>query len=145
MKYINHLLNVSSFINLLQIEEELSELLGNKLLDQCLEQEKLIETIVAIKKHPGLKISQLLPIYNRSLRTLEYQFQKYIGITPKEYQGIVRLRMVSEEIKKGKKLIDATLDAGYYDQPHFNRTFKKITLKSPSQFNWKQNLILSKL
>ncbi len=145
IKYIDHLLDANSFHGSLhQIEEELCDLLATRLLDQCPDQEDLIKTTVAIKKHPGLKVSELLSFYNKSLRTLENQFQKNIGISPKEYQRTVRLRKVSEEIKKGKRFMNAALDSGYYDQAHFNREFKKATLKSPSQFNWNENLILSK-
>ncbi|WP_299525777.1 AraC family transcriptional regulator [Winogradskyella sp.] len=146
IKYTNNLLKTEKFHNSLNyIEEELSDLLINKILNQCIDQEDLIKTTLAIKNYPSLKISEHLTLYNKSLRTLENQFRKNIGITPKEYQKIVRLRKASEDIKNGKKFIDAALDSGYYDQPHFNNEFKKATAKSPTQFTWNENLILSKL
>ena len=146
IKYIHGLIKNNDFKKpLYHIEEELSDLLVTEILSECMEQKSLIKTIVKLRNNPELKITKLLFEYDKSLRTLQYHFQQNIGISPKQYQKIVRLRNVSEKIKSGKKIVHAVLDSGYYDQAHFNREFKSITLKSPSQFSWKENLILSTL
>ena len=108
-----------------------------------MEQESLIKTIVKLRNNPELKITELLFEYDKSLRTLQYHFQQNIGINTKEYQRMIRFRKISEKIRNDEKITQAALDSGYYDQAHFNREFKSITLKSPSQFSWKKNLILS--
>jgi AraC-like DNA-binding protein len=146
IKYIHGLIKNNDFKkSLFHIEEELSDLLVKKILNECEEQESLIEAVLKLKMSPELKVSELLPFYNKSLRTLENQFQNNIGVSPKQYQKIVRLRNVSEKIKNGKRIVHAVLDSGYYDQSHFNRDFKYSTLKNPSQFLWEENLILSTL
>ena len=52
-------------------------------VDMCEEQESLIEAVLKLKMSPELKVSELLPFYNKSLRTLENQFQNNIGVSPK--------------------------------------------------------------
>ena len=146
IKYIHHLIRNNDFKKpLFHIEEELSSLLVAKILSECMKQKNLIKTITKLKNNPELKITELLFEYNKSLRTLQYHFQQNIGINPKEYQRMIRFRKVSEKIRNNEKITHAALDSGYYDQAHFNREFKSITLKSPSQFSWKNNLILSTL
>ena len=62
-------------------------------------------------------------------------FKKQLNITVREY--ILRLR-----IQKAKelmadpdlKLIDIALSVGYQDAAHFNRAFKNVTGRTPSQY-----------
>ncbi|MFC5045525.1 helix-turn-helix domain-containing protein [Aquimarina hainanensis] len=89
------------------------------------------------------KILDFIPQYKQSQRTLENDFSKYIGIRPKVFQSIVRLRKSGVEIKKGKKILDTALDLGYYDQAHFNKDFKRLISKTPRQYLKEKNLVLS--
>jgi len=88
-------------------------------------------------------ISDLQKTYNQSARTLEYDFKKYIGIKPKEYQNIIRFRKSRMELKVTKNIIHTALDFGYYDQAHYTNYFTKNCHKSPSSFLNQGNLLLS--
>jgi len=102
-----------------------------------------INTVKQIKHDSGVhKVAQLLPYYKQSFRTLEHDFTKYIGISPKEYQNIVRLRKASIDLKNGKNILSTALDLGYYDHAHFTKDFKRFSQKSPKQFLGQRNLVI---
>ena len=107
--------------------------------------EKLKMAINTLVVDSGIRIASLVPAYNQSLRTLEHHFFTYTGLRPKAFQKILRLRRVSEGIKRGDTIVQAALEAGFYDQPHFNRAFSRMTLQKPSEFPWDKNLVLSSL
>ncbi len=70
-----------------------------------------------------------------SPRQLRRLFQFYIGDTPKAFSKVVRfqhfLKLQSSPTPlPGNKLF---LDAGYYDQPHFNKEFKAFFGLTPKQ------------
>lgn len=58
-----------------------------------------------------------------SLNGLERKFKRYVGLRPKQYAEIVKLRQAFTQ--------EAALDY-YYDQSHYIRRMKKHTSKSPS-------------
>ena len=55
-------------------------------------------------------------------------FKKYMGLSPKQYQRIVRFNQTLIEIEKSQQIDWASLsvDLGYYDQPHFIKDFRKF-------------------
>lgn len=105
-----------------------------------------IDIIKQIKHDRGTnKVSELLPNYGQSLRTLDNDFRKYIGISPKEYHNIIRLRKASLDLKKGKNILHTGLDLGYYDNSHFSREFKRFSSKSPRKFASQKDFVLCKI
>jgi AraC-like DNA-binding protein len=69
-----------------------------------------------------------------SERTLQRTFQKSVGIAPVEYRSIARMRRLLVSLDAGVALADAAVDAGYYDQPHLDREFRKLVGCSPSEW-----------
>ncbi len=69
-----------------------------------------------------------------SERTLQRTFQKSVGITPVEYRSVARMRRLLVRLDDGVALADAALDAGYYDQPHLDREFRKLVGCPPSEW-----------
>lgn len=69
-----------------------------------------------------------------SERTLQRAFQKSVGITPVEYRGIARMRRLLVSLDAGSSLADAAVDAGYYDQPHLDREFRRLVGCAPSEW-----------
>lgn len=63
-------------------------------------------------------------------------FKKYVGISPKQYQRIVRFNQVLQEIESKKKVEWGQLsqELGYYDQAHFIRDFKHFSGFSPKKY-----------
>jgi methylphosphotriester-DNA--protein-cysteine methyltransferase len=66
-------------------------------------------------------------------RTAERLFQRHVGLTPKRLQRILRVQAVLRRVHGGSPFVDATLDAGYYDQPHFLRDFRDLAGVSPGE------------
>lgn len=81
-----------------------------------------------------LKIKGLAGSLYISQDAFEKRFRKTIGATPKQFASIIRMKsIVSQSIQK-QTLSNITFDAGYFDQPHFNKGFKLFTGLTPTQF-----------
>ncbi|MEM9388823.1 MAG: helix-turn-helix transcriptional regulator [Bacteroidota bacterium] len=63
-------------------------------------------------------------------------FKKYVGISPKQYQRIVRFNQVLQEIEYNQKIEWCKLsqELGYFDQAHFIRDFKHFSGFSPKNY-----------
>jgi AraC-like DNA-binding protein len=64
----------------------------------------------------------------------EKRFRRVVGVAPKQYASLVRLNGVIRSNLNNKTLSQIALDAGYFDQSHFNRDFKTFTGQTPSDF-----------
>jgi AraC-like DNA-binding protein len=69
-----------------------------------------------------------------SERTLQRTFQRSVGITPVEYRSIARMRRLLVSLDTGVSLADAAVDAGYYDQPHLDREFRRLVGCAPGEW-----------
>lgn len=71
-----------------------------------------------------------------SFRTLDRLFHNYIGLSPKEYLKIERLKFAIGLMRTRcrQSLTEIALDSGYFDQPHFNKDFKKVIGITPAGF-----------
>ncbi|QHS58405.1 helix-turn-helix transcriptional regulator [Chitinophaga agri] len=70
-----------------------------------------------------------------TVRQLERNFKKFIGLSPKEYAGIIRFQHALSLIKDSKQtrsLFDIALECGYYDHSHLSLEIKRNTGLSPS-------------
>ncbi|MFF3307411.1 helix-turn-helix domain-containing protein [Streptomyces sp. NPDC002952] len=69
-----------------------------------------------------------------SRRHLERRFRCQIGLSLKGAAQIMRLQTALALRETGSTWSDAAAQAGYHDQPHFDRTFKAMTGRTPSAF-----------
>lgn len=69
-----------------------------------------------------------------SRRHLERHFRCQTGLTPKGAAQVMRLQAALRLKEAGASWADAAAQAGYHDQPHFDRTFKAMTGRTPSAF-----------
>jgi AraC-like DNA-binding protein len=69
-------------------------------------------------------------------RTLQRQFEEYVGIPPKQFAKIIQfqssLNQISEETFT--RFTEIVYENGYADQSHFIRSFKKFAGKNPSLY-----------
>jgi len=71
-----------------------------------------------------------------TVRQLERNFKKFIGISPKEFANILRFEFTLEKIKNNpqrKNLQEIAFECGYYDHSHLSNEIKRYTKLSPSQ------------
>lgn len=61
-------------------------------------------------------------------------FKKYFGLTPHAYLINRRIQLGRRELLKGKPIVETALSAGFADQPHFQRTFKRLVAATPNQY-----------
>ncbi|HVZ74398.1 MAG TPA: helix-turn-helix domain-containing protein [Polyangia bacterium] len=65
---------------------------------------------------------------------LEKRFRRVVGASPKQFASLLRLRRALESYRPGASLAALALDAGYYDQSHFNRELRAVTGEPPGRF-----------
>lgn len=72
-----------------------------------------------------------------SLRQLERQFKRWVGISPKHYQRIIRIKKTLDTIKLYPyvTLADLAHQHGFTDQAHMTREFKKIAKITPGAYS----------
>lgn len=93
------------------------------------------EAVRRIQEQQGvIKIHQLAASLHISLDPFEKRFRALVGSSPKHYANIIRLRTLIDRYPAYPSLTEASLDAGYFDQAHFIRDFKRFTGQTPKAF-----------
>ncbi|WP_243732391.1 helix-turn-helix domain-containing protein [Pedobacter metabolipauper] len=65
----------------------------------------------------------------------EKRFRKFIGTSPKQFSSIVRMKsVISNPERQIQNFTETAFKAGYFDQSHFNKDFKRFTGLSPTDF-----------
>ena len=92
--------------------------------------------LAAIERDPSAGLRTLGQHAGMAERTLERRFRAEVGLGPKGYQRVVRFRrafaLVSAAPEGG--LAAAAHRAGYYDQAHLNRDFRRFAGAPPRTF-----------
>jgi AraC-like DNA-binding protein len=65
---------------------------------------------------------------------LEKRFRRIVGASPKQLASMIRLRHAIDGYRPGVSFTQLALDAGYFDQAHFNHHFRAVTGVSPRSF-----------
>ena len=72
---------------------------------------------------------------NQSLRQIERQFKRWLGITPKHYQRVLRIKKTIGYLRQhpNAKLADVAHQFGFSDQAHMTREFRAIAEITPGK------------
>jgi AraC-like DNA-binding protein len=83
-----------------------------------------------------LRIAQIQTSTGYSPRRFTTLFTDAVGLTPKLYSRINRLRSVVERVAQGGELAWADLasEYGYYDQSHLTRDFREFSGVTPGEY-----------
>jgi AraC-like DNA-binding protein len=76
-------------------------------------------------------------------RSLERAFNEVVGLSPKKLGGIIRLHYFLGASRTAKDFTPIVYDAGYYDQAHLIREFKKFTGITPSSYYANESLAVN--
>jgi AraC-like DNA-binding protein len=89
-----------------------------------------------LSSHGQVQISALCNKMNVSRQYFHQYFKDKIGLSPKSYAKIIRLRKTVDNIYKNNdlSLTQIALEGGYFDQAHFIHDFKSILHQPPSAF-----------
>ncbi|MCF0065796.1 helix-turn-helix domain-containing protein [Dyadobacter chenwenxiniae] len=95
-------------------------------------------TKMIVKLKGNTTVKDIATAIRCSQRHLQKIFKKHIGLSPKEFIVIIKLRETIELIAYPedihRSLTNLSLENNFYDQAHFNNTFRAITNTSPGKF-----------
>ncbi len=86
----------------------------------------------------GSSVQELAQAMNCSTRFLEKLFKHYLGLSPKRFSTILRVRAVVDVLKlklSDQSLAQVASDYGFYDEAHFSHTLKELIHHSPGKFD----------
>jgi methylphosphotriester-DNA--protein-cysteine methyltransferase len=71
-----------------------------------------------------------------SQKTLIARFQKRVGLAPKMLGRVFRFQRALQAMAQpaARDLTGLALDAGYYDQAHFNHEFRQFSGLTPTEY-----------
>lgn len=94
----------------------------------------LIKEIISEKG--DIDIISLCKKYNISLKQFERKFKEEVGLSPKIYIRIIRLRNVKDVLSSLKidNLTKTAYDNGFFDQSHFIKEFKFFMNETPKNY-----------
>lgn len=107
---------------------------------EALDSEPIADAVAAIAHQLDEHPEQVLPLEAMSQAAgitptqLIRAFKKHFGFTPHAYQINRRIQLGQQALKQGQPIVDAALSAGFADQPHFQRVFKKVLQATPNQY-----------
>ena len=84
------------------------------------------------------RIDDLARYIGLSQSALERRFRRVVGFSPKKYSSLARLRRAVRLQATGADLTSVAHSAGYSDQSHFIKDFRRATGSAPSIF-FRQN------
>jgi AraC-like DNA-binding protein len=94
----------------------------------------VVRALELIYKTKGnIKIRELSNKLNISQSPLEKRFRKIVGASPKQFASIIRFKNILKR-DPDSSLIALAYDAGFYDQSHFIKEFKKFTGDTPEDY-----------
>jgi len=129
------------------LEEQLAEADGNQqraiIVNQFLTQhiqnhkqdQLVISALQKIRLSKGqIRIRDLADAHYISQDAFEKRFRRVVGTSPKQFAGIIKIKSIVDSKVPDASLTQIALEAGYFDQPHFNKEFKLYTGLSPADF-----------
>lgn len=81
-----------------------------------------------------VRISDLASEMAFSVRYVNEMFRNFCGLSPKEFEKLLRFQNILLQLDSYKKITDAAMEAGYYDQSHMLKEFRSLTGVTPRQY-----------
>ncbi|NJM25806.1 MAG: AraC family transcriptional regulator [Bacteroidia bacterium] len=95
-----------------------------------------------IDSNGNLNVEEMCDANAISERQLERQFRRYVGLSPKFYARVIRFSYIFQLVNApGFSWTDLSLEAGFYDQPHFSKDFKAFTGEEPSRYHFNEETL----
>jgi transcriptional regulator GlxA family with amidase domain len=81
-----------------------------------------------------MSLGQLAQIANLNLLQFTTAFRREIGMPPYRYLSHLRIRVAKELLEKGMPAALVAAEAGFFDQAHMYRHFKRVCGITPGQY-----------
>ncbi|MBK1837174.1 AraC family transcriptional regulator [Azospirillum sp. YIM B02556] len=81
-----------------------------------------------------LRLADIAAVSGLSTSYLVRSFKARYGLTPHAYQINRRIQFGKRELQRGRPIVEVALDAGFADQAHFQRAFKRHVAATPGQY-----------
>lgn len=96
----------------------------------------IVEFIAQLQAEPVDSLNDLIEAYPASQKKLIDDFKKYVGLTPKYYQRILRFNDLLKKLHDNNEIswTDIAHDCGYFDQSHFIKEFKHFSGFNPGEY-----------
>lgn len=124
----------------IQVVEYLSDLmqsLSKEPQQHYLEKPSIMLTLADyLNRHctQELSLDSLCTLSGYSPSHLIRTFKQHFGMTPHAYIINRRIQYSQQQLKQGSSISATALDAGFADQAHFQRTFKRLVAATPDQY-----------
>lgn len=82
----------------------------------------------------SLKLQEICAAVELSPSHLVRSFKHVYGLTPHAYQLNCRIEFCRSQLRRGWAIADVALAAGFSDQAHLQRVFKKLVAATPGQY-----------
>jgi AraC-like DNA-binding protein len=93
----------------------------------------------------NVDISNLYKTNYMSERSFRRKFNEYVGMAPKNYATIIRVKSFSKRFETSRgAYIHIINELGYEDQSHFSKDFKKIVGVNPKMYFEQLNIMAEK-
>ena len=112
------------------------------LLKESIAAKNLHLSISLIMKTSGdINIESVSKAMECSIRYLQKLFKKGLGLSPKKFANIIKLRNIVDGLaygdNSGVNLTTVAVNHNFYDQAHFTNAFQNMIKTSPGQFDGK--------
>lgn len=98
--------------------------------------QELQAIIEQLQKASASEYASIVEAYPFSGKHLIEQFKKYVGLTPKYFQRILRFNEILQQVQQKEKLAWSQIayQCGYADQSHFIKEFRHFSGFNPEEF-----------
>ncbi|MGB5822179.1 MAG: DUF6597 domain-containing transcriptional factor [Saonia sp.] len=98
--------------------------------------EELLDVVHRLQRESVTNYGTIVGDYPKTHKHLIAQFKKYVGLTPKYYQRIMRFNEILQLIHRSKKIqwSQVAYQCEYSDQSHFIKEFKHFSGLNPQKF-----------
>lgn len=115
---------------ILAVEKFLISLLKQQGTDQLIS--AALQKIMAV--HGNIKIKELARVLNISMDAFEKRFRRIVGVSPKRFSTLVRMKYAIKNKTAAQSVTDMALTLGYFDESHFIKDFKLFSGQTPFQY-----------
>ncbi|MBY4678099.1 AraC family transcriptional regulator [Marinobacterium arenosum] len=81
------------------------------------------------------RLEELAALFGLSSYQFLRRFRASVGMTPHAYLLSLRIDYGRRLLRRGERVCDAAMQAGFYDQSHFVRAFRKANGVAPSNYS----------